>query len=200
MLCLFFCHCWHFCRLGRRQPQSLCVHGHATCKVSTRAFGLLSWIRARGGKTILQNPYLLCPWGEWFGRRIRKNDNPTPTANEKKVAPIKGKDMGKNIVVNASAQISTCSVTKALVQCIDVLAIIVVGSPSDTPSALASFHNGDTIPSVPRRGKPSHRMHMSFFWICHLLSLSLFGWYFGHGGAHWGSHEKQGSPSSLLPT
>ena len=70
----------HFpCRWGGCQLLSLYIYGHATFKISTRAFGgwklglgLVSWIRAWCGRSPLQQPCKLYTRGDGIGERARK--------------------------------------------------------------------------------------------------------------------------------
>ena len=85
-----------------------------------------------------------------------EDENPTPPTNDKEVALVKGNGKGKRV---ASNQMSTCSLTKASIQCTAALVTTVVGSPTAIPfvpsrdHVPAPSHSGVTIPSVPRKRK-----------------------------------------------
>jgi hypothetical protein len=82
--------------------------------------------------------------------------NPAPPTIVKEVVSTKDKGKGKRV---ASSQVSTRSYTKASVPHTPVPVRTVVGSPSATPSTIASdlvpapSHSGVTLPSVPRKRK-----------------------------------------------
>jgi hypothetical protein len=84
---------------------------------------------------------------------------PAPPSVEKDVASVKGKGRGKKAQALASSQVSSRSNAKASIQRNVLPATTVVGSPTNTPSAVlanpvvAPSHSSVTIPSVPRKRK-----------------------------------------------
>ena len=83
-----------------------------------------------------------------------EEENPAPQSIQKDVTPAKGKGKGRKLVPHASSQVSTCSYTKAFVQCIVAPSATVVESLNPTPSTpppdvvATPSHSGATIPSV----------------------------------------------------